>query len=586
MKGSEGYFALMPASIRRLGISKLATVSARQTPSGGYVAVKQFDRRSLTAAEHEQIFSTALRWQELRGAGLLPYMDVDPGEKSITMKLMDRSVATRLREGPSDPRLVLHTLRDVLSALATLHEQDLLHANLKPSNVFFDSDGRARLSDGLLLSATAPAEVFLAGCCKYLAPEQSGDSYGPVSPATDLYAAGFLALEMLAGERLWRVLELRGADIDDDDPAWARWHRSPQPAPAAAVFSPACPADLSDSLAKLLAKPPDQRFATARQALQALPQDLSVQTRGESSAERRQALASDVLQRPETGIVLAIASGPRAGEMIGTNETECLIGFDHDCFLRFSPAQYPPSSSKVLLRRGSEGWYVLRVAGDSTFVNQRQLGAKLMLRSGDIIRLTPAGPDVQFTLQSGGVAIRSLVDRFLPLSTQRAAEQVASTAASAGQSTGPSAAEATPQAAGRGTLAAAAVPPGDAVSGSNGSRPTATAVADASPKRAAGQPASRRPAAQWRAAQPSVSPGASRWRRTNRVWNRLRGQITSNGRSIPLGMVGFALIAALLILLAVLLLRRNDTTSSAPAAPLPGSATVVEADGSTQPGQE
>jgi hypothetical protein len=42
------------------------------------------------------------------------------------------------------------------------------------------------------------------------------------------------------------------------------------------------------------------------------------------------------------------------------------------------------------------------------------LEVKSPLRSGDIIRLSSRGPDIQFTMQSGGVAIRALVDRFLP----------------------------------------------------------------------------------------------------------------------------------------------------------------------------
>ncbi|MEZ6078666.1 MAG: hypothetical protein R3C56_24230 [Pirellulaceae bacterium] len=91
-----------------------------------------------------------------------------------------------------------------------------------------------------------------------------------------------------------------------------------------------------------------------------------------------------------------------------------MIGFDHDCFLRFSSEQYSHGSGKVLMRRGSEGWYVLRVAGDSAFVNQHLLEDKSPLGSGDIVRLSSRGPDVQFTMQSGGVAVRALVDRFLP----------------------------------------------------------------------------------------------------------------------------------------------------------------------------
>ena len=99
---------------------------------------------------------------------------------------------------------------------------------------------------------------------------------------------------------------------------------------------------------------------------------------------------------------------------MGTNDTEFFLGFHPDCVLRFSHDQYPNSGAKVLCRRGPEGWIVARVIGETTFVNQRLLEDKLVLRSGDVIRLSARGPDVQFTMQSGGLAIKSLVSRFLP----------------------------------------------------------------------------------------------------------------------------------------------------------------------------
>lgn len=129
---------------------------------------------------------------------------------------------------------------------------------------------------------------------------------------------------------------------------------------------------------------------------------------------KRSPQSTHVIERPATGIVLTIASGSRAGEMIGTDDQEVMIGFNHDCLLRFPSDQHPRTKGKLLLRRGPEGWYVLRVSGDSAFVNQHLLEDKCPLRSGDMIRLSSRGPDVQFTMHSAGVAIRALVDRYLP----------------------------------------------------------------------------------------------------------------------------------------------------------------------------
>lgn len=415
----------MTKVIRKIGASKLATVSECQTPQGTHVALKEYDRQVLPAFQRDRIFSGAERWKSLNCPGMVRYLDVVPDENKIIMEIMDRSAAVRLSEGHSDPRLVLHALRDILVAVSQLHELGYLHVNLKPTNVFFDTNGRARLSDGLLVPINNPGTLPPPINQKYLTPEHTSDSFGPMSPATDLYTAGFMALELLAGDRFGRAFQGIGDDAAEDDLAWFQWHGSAQEAPSAVTFSKVCPGELTAVIARLVAKNPSRRYSTAKEALNELPQDISVQIRGQTpgsaaqAPQKREALATHVLDRPATGVVLAIASGPRAGELIGTNETEMLIGFDHDCFVRFSPDQYTQGGSKVLLRRGPEGWYVLRVAGDTAFVNQRQLSEKLTLRSGDIVRLSPYGPDIQFTMQTGGVAIRSLVNRFLPSQSGR-----------------------------------------------------------------------------------------------------------------------------------------------------------------------
>jgi len=408
----------MRSPIRRIGVSKLATVSECVTAQGTHVAVKRYDKQPLSPFQHDKIFAAAARWQALSSPGLIRYLEVLPSENQIVMEMMERSAAVRLSEGHSDPRLVNFVLRGVLSSLAYIHEQGLLHVNIKPSNVFFDETGRAKLSDGLLVTAHAPGTLPPPINQKYLTPEHTSDAFGPMSVGTDLYAVGFLALELLAGERFGRAFQGIGDDTPSDDLAWFQWHGSSQETPPATQFCKTCPAQLEAVIARLTKKNPAERYANALAALAELPPETPQSSQkpavAASAEAKRPAFASDVLERPATGVVLAIASGPRAGEMFGTNDTEFFIGFHPDCLLRFSQDQYPYASSKVMCRRGSEGWVVSRVIGENTFVNQRLLEDKLVLRSGDVIRLTARGPDVQFTMQSGGLAIKALVSRFLP----------------------------------------------------------------------------------------------------------------------------------------------------------------------------
>ena len=279
----------MPKSIRRIGASKLATVSEYQTAQGRHIALKEFNRQSLSPLQRERIFGAAERWKKLSLPGLVSYWDVSAEQHQLTMELLDRSVAIRLREGPSDPRLVLHTVRGILSVLSQLHEQGLLHANLKPTNVFFDTDGRVRLSDGLLIDARLPVALPPPMNLKYTAPEQTHKDFGPITPATDLYCVGLMALEMLAGDRFARAFQGIRSDAPEEDMAWSQWHGSTLVAPSATLFAKGCPEELANVIARMLSKQPSLRYATVRQAMQDLPNDLKDQAT--SAATDRHAVA-------------------------------------------------------------------------------------------------------------------------------------------------------------------------------------------------------------------------------------------------------------------------------------------------------
>jgi len=403
---------------RRIGASKLATVTESQMPDGSLVAVKRFDRLNLSAFKHDRFFGAAKIWQSLANPLLVRYIDVKPETNEVIQELWDRSAAVRLSEGNSDPKLVFHVLRDILKALAVLHDLGYLHANIKPSNVFFNPRGYAMLSDGLLVDVHSPGTLPPPINQKYLTPEHTNDEYGSMTPSTDLYSAGFLALELLAGDRFGRAFQGVGDDAADDDLAWFQWHGSSLVAPDANSFAKACPAELTRVIRKLVAKNPNERYRSAQQALSDLPDDLIVAPPPSSPVAgtklKRELLASDILQRPTNGVVLVIASGSRAGEMIGTDLSQFSIGFSDDCLICFQSDKQSDGQARVVFSRSPDGWSIRSEYEGRVYVNEHFLSEERPLRSGDIIRLSANGPDLQFTLQSGGFDIRQLVDRFLP----------------------------------------------------------------------------------------------------------------------------------------------------------------------------
>jgi serine/threonine protein kinase len=112
--------------------------------------------------------------------------------------VVGRSLAQHIEEaGPTPDAELVRILSEAATALDVLHERDLVHRDVKPSNVMLDADGHAALADfGLARSAadtvlTTPGHV--SGTVDYLAPELiRGET---ATPATDIYALGCVAYE-------------------------------------------------------------------------------------------------------------------------------------------------------------------------------------------------------------------------------------------------------------------------------------------------------------------------------------------------------------------------------------------------------
>lgn len=109
-------------------------------------------------------------------------------------------------------------LRQMLEALAYVHSQQVLHGDLKPSNVLVDTSGRVKLCDfgiAQLIAPDAASSAILALTPDYASPEQSrGEA---VTLRSDIYSAGVLMRKLLAGHKAGRLLEsiIRKATAED-----------------------------------------------------------------------------------------------------------------------------------------------------------------------------------------------------------------------------------------------------------------------------------------------------------------------------------------------------------------------------------
>ncbi len=157
--------------------------------------------------------------------------------------------------GPLDPREAARIGSRVAEALSVAHDRGIVHRDIKSQNVLLDASAGVKVADfGIARAASSETmtETNLAlGTTAYMSPEQArGDRVGP---ASDLYSLGVVLYETLTSE-----LPFRGGD-----PIATAMKHINEPAPHPREANPAVPRTLDTLVVKLLAKDPEDRYASA-----------------------------------------------------------------------------------------------------------------------------------------------------------------------------------------------------------------------------------------------------------------------------------------------------------------------------------
>src|SRR5688500_18442983 len=142
--------------------------------------------RMLSSLRHPNIIS------------VLDYSFDQERQPFFTMELVENP-RTILDEGKDTPiGDQLNHVSQILQTIAYLHRRNIIHSDVKPSNVLVQA-GQARVLDfGLSVTADSNKEGSgTTGTLAYLAPEVLLGK--PISKAADLYAVGIIAYQVLAG---------------------------------------------------------------------------------------------------------------------------------------------------------------------------------------------------------------------------------------------------------------------------------------------------------------------------------------------------------------------------------------------------
>ena len=254
-----------------LGEGGMAAVYRAYQPSiDRYVALKILPRHFSNDPEFVQRFKQEAHViANLQHPHILPIHDFGQAE-GFTYMAMRFIRGGELSQWMSDNHpLSFAQIRRVITqigdALDYAHSQNVIHRDVKPSNVLIDERGNCLLTDfGLAKIMQSSVKLTrtggILGTPAYMSPEQGVGQ--DVDHRSDIYALGVILYEMVTGRPPYQA----------ETPMAIMIKHMQAPLPPPHQYNPDLPEDVERVILKALAKKKEDRFATAGELVQALQQ--------------------------------------------------------------------------------------------------------------------------------------------------------------------------------------------------------------------------------------------------------------------------------------------------------------------------
>ncbi|MGL4420333.1 MAG: serine/threonine protein kinase, partial [Gemmataceae bacterium] len=189
------------------------------------------------------------------------------GGAYLVLELVDGGTLTsRIAGVPQPLGWSCQLMETVARAVHAMHDQRVIHRDLKPGNILLTPQLVPKIADfGLARSLDSSRGLTLThdflGTPAYMAPEQaSGTNAAAIGPAADQYALGIILYQMITGQVPFTAEKLPDLfrQITDQEPLPPR------------LLRPECPKDLDTIIRKCLRKNPTDRYESTH----ALAEDL------------------------------------------------------------------------------------------------------------------------------------------------------------------------------------------------------------------------------------------------------------------------------------------------------------------------
>ncbi|GAB5365436.1 hypothetical protein AAMO2058_001057700 [Amorphochlora amoebiformis] len=193
--------------MKRIGKGAMGTVyMATNKDDGSTRAIKRISMKKIPETEREGIETEVRMLKYLSHPNIVKFYDVIREDKymNIILEYVPNGALSSMlsKFGMFTETLTCHYISQVLDALSYLHQQGIIHRDIKGANILADADGIVKLADfGVAMNFKqddSADDRLPAGTMNFMAPEVVKMVSAPTY-ACDIWSVGATVIELLTG---------------------------------------------------------------------------------------------------------------------------------------------------------------------------------------------------------------------------------------------------------------------------------------------------------------------------------------------------------------------------------------------------